>query len=133
MKIFYQGKKYKGYIYRVKVHSKHVTSTGKLFLLALVVYILQRYVLKITVLKLQEDDLDYDYLSLYRQDSFLMIYHTTACWCWSCSSVTKKAWNPYGTLTGSSTTATGSEDMVFASITLTSDFPVFSSCTKNIK
>ena len=38
------------------------------------------------------------------------------------TSVTKKAWNPYGTLLGSSTTATGSADIVFASITFTSDF-----------
>lgn len=38
------------------------------------------------------------------------------------TSETKKAWNPYGTLWGNSTTATGSADMVFASITFTDDF-----------
>lgn len=38
------------------------------------------------------------------------------------TSDTKKAWNPYGTLLGSSMKATGSADIVFASITLTSDF-----------
>ncbi|KAF9665713.1 hypothetical protein SADUNF_Sadunf16G0152300 [Salix dunnii] len=38
------------------------------------------------------------------------------------TSDTKKAWNPYGTLCGSSTTATGSADIVFASITFTDDF-----------
>jgi ribosome biogenesis GTPase A len=38
------------------------------------------------------------------------------------TSDTKKAWNPYGTLWGNSTTATGSADMVFASITFTDDF-----------
>lgn len=38
------------------------------------------------------------------------------------TSFTKKAWKPYGTLPGSSTTATGSGDIVFASITLTADF-----------
>lgn len=36
--------------------------------------------------------------------------------------MTKKAWNPYGTLLGNSTTATGSADIVFASITFTDDF-----------
>lgn len=42
------------------------------------------------------------------------------------TSVTKKAWKPYGTLCGSSTTATGSADIVFASITFTHDFlPIF--------
>jgi len=38
------------------------------------------------------------------------------------TSVTNKAWKPYGTLCGSSTTATGSADIVFASITVTHDF-----------
>ena len=38
------------------------------------------------------------------------------------TSVTKKAWKPYGTLWGKSTTATGSDDIVFASITCTADF-----------
>lgn len=36
--------------------------------------------------------------------------------------MTKKAWNPNGTLLGNSTTATGSADIVFASITFTDDF-----------
>jgi hypothetical protein len=38
------------------------------------------------------------------------------------TSVTKRAWNPGGTLWGISTTATGSADIVFASSTLTDDF-----------
>ena len=38
------------------------------------------------------------------------------------TSVTKKAWKPYGTLLGSSTMAIGSGDIVFASITFTYDF-----------
>jgi hypothetical protein len=38
------------------------------------------------------------------------------------TSETKKAWNPYGTLCGNSTTATGLADIVFASITFTDDF-----------
>lgn len=41
---------------------------------------------------------------------------------WIFTSVTKKAWKPYGTLWGNSTTATGSLDIVFASITFTDDF-----------
>lgn len=38
------------------------------------------------------------------------------------TSVTKKAWNPYGTLWGKSIIATGSDDIVFALITCTDDF-----------
>ena len=38
------------------------------------------------------------------------------------TSVRKKAWKPYGTLWGNSTTATGSADIVFASMTCTHDF-----------
>jgi len=41
------------------------------------------------------------------------------------TSVTKKAWKPYGTLLGNSTTATGSADIVFASMTCTNDFLQF--------
>ena len=42
--------------------------------------------------------------------------------CYLQTSVTKKAWKPYGTLWGNGTTATGSGDIVFASITVTDDF-----------
>ena len=41
---------------------------------------------------------------------------------WVLTSVTKRAWKPGGTLCGRSTTATGSDDIVFASITCTADF-----------
>lgn len=41
------------------------------------------------------------------------------------TSVTKKAWKPYGTLCGNSTTATGSADIVFALMTCTKDFLQF--------